>query len=146
MALKGDNTFSFSIAEVGETTGEKFNWAFTAKRRLSIRDLINKDAQRRFIIGDRPETAAPETLMRAEMLAYLSVSITESPKEWRESQNGLDLYDDNILIKMYETIQEAQAKATQEVAKAAEESKEKLRKVARKKDEDQKDEGSSGGA
>lgn len=145
MALKGDNTFSFSIAEVGESTGEKFNWAFTAKRRLSIRDLINKDAQRRFIIGDRPESAATETLMRAEMLAYLSVSIVESPKEWRESQNGLDLFDDNILIKLYETIQEEQSKADLEVAKAGEEAKEKLRKVARKKD-DQKDEGSSGGA
>jgi hypothetical protein len=145
MALKGDNTFTFSIAEIGESTGEKFNWAFTAKLRLSIRDTINKDAQRRFIIGDRPETAAQDTLMRAEILAHLSVSITESPKAWRESNNGLDLFDDNIIVKMYEAVQDAQLKATQEAQKAGEEAKEKLRKVARKKDE-QKDEGSDGGA
>jgi hypothetical protein len=136
MALKGDNTFTFTITEVGDSTGEKFNWAFTAKRRLSIRDMITKDAQRRFIIGDRPETAAPDTVMRAEMLAYLSVSITESPKAWRDSQNGLDLFDDNVLIKMYETIQEAQNKAIQEAQKEAEEAKAGLRKIAKaKKDE-----------
>jgi hypothetical protein len=146
MALTGDNTFTFSIAERGETTGEQFNWAFTAKRRLSIRDLINKDAQRRFIIGDRPETALQATLMRAEIVAHLFVSITESPQAWKDSMNGLDLFDDNIIIKLYDTIQEAQEKAAKEVQEEAKENKEKLRKVARAKKDDQKDEGTGGGA
>jgi len=146
MALKGDNTFTFTITEVGDSTGEKFNWAFTAKKRLSIRDMITKDAQRRFIIGDRPETAGPDTVMRAEMLAYLFVSITESPKAWRDSQNGLDLFDDNVLIKMYETIQETQSKVIQEAQKEAEEAKATLRKTVKAKKDDQKDEGTDSGA
>lgn len=148
MALKGD-TFAFSISQVGETTGEKFNWAFTAKRRLSIRDRIQKDSIRRSLVGDKPEFALPETVFRAEMLAHLSVSITDSPKAWRESGDGLDLYDDNVLLAIYDEINKGQAEVQAQVEAEAKETKEKLRKTARSKkveEEDQKDEGTGGGA
>lgn len=130
---KGD-WFTFSISEVGETSGEKVNWAFTAKNKLSLRDLINKDAQRRAIIGPNPETALQATVMRAEILSHLAVSIVESPKAWRDSGGGLDLFDDNIVIKIYEEIQEGQAKATEVAQKEAEATKEKLRKTVRKEE------------
>lgn len=126
-------TFSFNINERGENSGTAFNWNFTAKRMLTIRDRITKDAVRRQIVGDRPQDAEPNTLMRAEMLAYCQVSITEAPKGWRDTGNGLDLYDDNVLVKVYETIVEEHNKAVDEADKAAEEAKEKLRKVARSK-------------
>lgn len=148
MALKGD-TFTFTITERGETTGEKFNWAFTAKRRLSIRDRIQKDTVRRSLVGAGMQDATPDTMIRAEMLAHLSVSITESPKEWRDSQGGLDLYDDNVIIAVYEAVNKAQSEAQRETDAAAVEDKEKLRKTARSKkaeEEAQKDEGTSGGA
>lgn len=144
---KVDTTFSFSIAERGEVTGETFNWSFTAKRMLSIRDRITRDSIRRQLIGERPQDAEPNTIMRAEMLAFLQVSLVETPKAWKEASNGLDLFDDNIVLKVYDLTVDGQNKAIEEAEKIGEESKEKLRKVARsKKADDQKDEGSGGGA
>jgi hypothetical protein len=130
---KVDTTFSFSIAERGETSGQAFNWAFTAKRMLSIRDRITKDSIRRQLIGDNPQNAEQNTVLRAEMLATLQVSLIESPKAWKESNNGLDLFDDNVLIVMYEKIMEEQSKAMEEAEKNGEAAKEQLRKVARSK-------------
>jgi hypothetical protein len=67
------------------------------------------------------------------MLATLQVSIIESPKGWKESGNGLDLFDDNLLIVMYEKVLDEQNKAMEEAEKAGDEAKEQLRKVARSK-------------
>jgi hypothetical protein len=129
-------TFSFSISERGDSTGETYNWAFTAKRRLSIRDQINKDSTRRLLVGERMQDATSATMMNAEILSLLSVSITESPKDWQETNGGLDFYDDNVLFKIYETIVKEQTAATKATEKSGDEAKVKLGKVARaKKDE-----------
>lgn len=135
------DTFSFSIAERGDVTGEQFNWSFTAKRMLSIRDRITRDGIRRQLVGERPQDAEPNTVLRAEMLAFLQVSLTETPKAWKESANGLDLFDDNIVMTVYEKTVEGQNKAIEEMEKAGDEAKDKLRKVAKaKKADDEKTE------
>ena len=135
------DTFSFSIAERGDVTGEQFNWSFTAKRMLSIRDRITRDGIRRQLVGERPQDAEPNTVLRAEMLAFLQVSLTETPKAWKESANGLDLFDDNIVMTVYEKTVEGQNKAIEEMEKAGDEAKDKLRKVAKaKKTDDEKTE------
>jgi hypothetical protein len=134
---KVDTTFSFSIAERGEVTGETFNWSFTSKRMLSIRDRITRDGIRRQLIGERPQDAEANTVMRAEMLAFLQVSLTETPKAWKEAGNGLDLFDDNIVLLVYEKTVEGQNKAIEEAEKAGDEAKEKLRKVAKSKKADE---------
>jgi hypothetical protein len=67
------------------------------------------------------------------MLAFLQVSLTETPKAWKEAGNGLDLFDDNVVLEVYEKTVEGQNKAIEEVEKAGEEAKEKLRKVAKSK-------------
>jgi hypothetical protein len=135
------DTFSFSIAERGDVTGEQFNWSFTSKRMLSIRDRITRDGIRRQLIGERPQDAEANTVLRAEMLAFLQVSLTETPKAWKESGNGLDLFDDNIVMKVYEKTVEGQNQAIEEIEDAGDEAKIKLRKVAKsKKADDEKTE------
>lgn len=136
-----NDTVSFSVAEVGETTGKSYNWSFTAKRWLSQRDRISKDSLRRSLLGDRPGEASPDAIVRVELLSHLQVSLVESPKDWRELGNGLDLIDDNILIAVHEKVLEGQNKAVEETVKQGEEAKEKLRKR-----KGQKDEGFAGGA
>jgi hypothetical protein len=135
------DTFSFSIAERGDVTGEQFNWSFTAKKMLSLRDRITRDSIRRQLVGERPQDAEPNTVLRAEMLAFLQVSLTETPKAWKDSANGLDLFDDNIVMKVYEETVNGQNKVIEEIEKAGDEAKEKLRKVAKsKKAEEEKTE------
>jgi len=130
-------SFSFSIAERGEVTGETFNWSFTSKRMLSIRDRITRDGIRRQLIGERPQDAEANTVMRAEMLAFLQVSLMETPKAWKEAGNSLDLFDDNIVLLVYEKTVEGQNKAIEEAEKSGDEAKEKLRKVAKSKKVDE---------
>jgi hypothetical protein len=133
------DTFSFSIAERGEVTGETFNWSFTSKRMLSIRDRITRDGIRRQLIGERPQDAESNTIMRAEMLAFLQVSLVETPKAWKDAGNGLDLFDDNVVLLVYEKTVEGQNKAIEEAEKTGDEAKEKLRKVAKSKKADDED-------
>jgi hypothetical protein len=130
------SSFSFSIAEKGEVTGETYAWSFTAKEMLTVRDRINKDSIRRSLLGDRPQDATPDTQVRAEIISHLQVSLIETPKDWRDAANGLDLYDENILMGVYEKVVEKQSEVMARVEKDAAEDKGKLRKVARKKTEE----------
>lgn len=132
MAPQGD-TFSFTIDEVGEASGKSFKWAFSAKKRLTVRERISQDQIRRNIIGERPQDAQPLTVLRAEMVAHLSVSITDSPKAWKDSNGGLDLCDDNILLKIYDEVINGQEAALKEKVEEVKEEKSQLRKVARSK-------------
>ncbi len=141
------SSFSLNVSERGEATGETYNWSFTAKEILSVRDRIAKDNIRRNLLGDRPEGATPDTQVRAEIVAHLQVSLIDTTKEWRDLGNGLDILDENIIMTIYEKVLEGQNKAIDRAEKDAAEAKEKLRKTARsKKTDEQKDEGTSGGA
>lgn len=128
-------TSSFVLDIVGDNTGEKFTGNFEFKQRLSWRDRIQKDTMRRSIIGDKPEGASQDVVMRAEMLAQLSVSVVDAPKFWKESNGGLDLYDDNIAIKLYEAVMEMLEKTSLDISAKGEEAKAELKKGKRAKEE-----------
>lgn len=71
--------------------------------------------------------------MRAEILSHLSLSLVDSPKWWKESSGGLDLYDDNVIFDLYDLVVKGQSKAIEEVIKKGEEAKADLKKVVTKK-------------
>jgi hypothetical protein len=132
-------TFSFVFEIIGDNTGEKFVGNFDSKLRLSHRDQLNKDQLRRQIIGDKPDQATKDSMMRAEILSHLSISLVDSPKWWKESGGGLDLFDDNIIFELYDRVVQGQTKAIDEVLKKGEEAKAELKKVAKKKNEDKEE-------
>lgn len=127
-------TFSFVLDIIGDNTGEKFVGNFEAKLRLSHRDQLNKDQLRRQIIGDKPDQATKDSMMRAEILSHLSLSLLDTPKWWKDGAGGLDLYDDNVIFDLYDLVVKGQTKAIEEVLKKGEEAKEELKKVAKKKE------------
>jgi len=126
-------TFSFVLDIIGDNTGEKLVGNFDAKLRLSHRDQLNKDQLRRQIVGDKPDQATKDSMMRAEILSHLSLSLVDSPKWWKESSGGLDLYDDNVIFDLYDLVVKGQSKAIEEVIKKGEEAKADLKKVVTKK-------------
>ena len=128
------NTFEFVLDAVGDNTGEKFVGNFGAKQRLSHRDQLNKDQLRRQLLGDKPDAATKDSMMRAEILSHLSVSVMESPKWWKDSSGGLDLMDDSLIFDLYDLVVKGQSKAIDEVLKKGEEAKEELKKVTKKKE------------
>lgn len=118
---------------VGESTGESYQGDFVCKLRLSSRDRFQKDSVRRSLLGDRPEAASGDALVRAEMFSHLSVSLTETPPWWREAGNGLDLYDDNVLLTIYERVTNEQENVSKAAIEKAEAAKAELRDAAKTK-------------
>ncbi len=133
MANEKFATFGFSLVnEKGDTTGQEFTGNFEAKERLSMRDHLQKDSIRRSLLGDKPEAASPQAQVYAEALSHCSVSVTEAPLFWKEAQGGLDLYDDNIVFKVYEEVVKGQNAAAERITKKGEEAKQELRKKVKK--------------
>lgn len=126
------NSFDFSIDVVGDSTGDKFPGDFSAKQRLSHRDQLQKDILKRGLLGENAQFAAGDAVARAEMFAHLSTSLTKTPIFWREAGNGLDLFDDNVVLAVYEAVIKEQARVVEDLKKKGEDAKEALR--AKKKE------------
>jgi hypothetical protein len=112
----------FSINIVGDTTGEQFIGKFRAKEVLSKGDMLARDERRRFLIGDKPESAPVWVQKYAELFSQVEVRLLEAPTWWRECRNGIDLKDDNVLLDIWERVmkveEEFRARRTAETDKA----------------------------
>lgn len=124
-------TIPFFFECTGELTGEQYRGDFKIKARLSQRDHLQRDAIRRSLLGERPEAASAEAIVRAVMLAHLSVSIMEGAAFWKDSQGGLDLYDDDPIFGLYDKVIEEQKKVAEEQLAKAQKAKDDLRAVVK---------------
>jgi hypothetical protein len=126
------NEASFSITLTGETTGEKWFGKFKAKTVLTHRDYLTKDRLRREYLGPNSSTADVRVVNTAIMASELAVRITDAPKWWQSSDNGLELADDNLVLKVFNEairVETEAAEAQKKLAdEAGEEIKEKLAK------------------
>lgn len=121
------NSFDFSVDLIGDSTDERFVGDFSSKQRLSHRDQMQKDVLKRGLVGADAQNASQDTLVRAEMFAHLSVSLQKAPSWWRENGNGLDLFDDNVLLAVYDKVVTEQAAVIDGIKKKGEAAKEALR-------------------
>lgn len=98
-----DKTSTFTVHVTGENSGDRFDGQFTTRNVLSFRLQLERDQTRRRLLGEVPPGTVPtqRVLMSSEMLAELSVRVVESPKWWREADNGQDLEDDEVLVEVY---------------------------------------------
>jgi hypothetical protein len=114
------NVFDFSIDVFGDSTGERWLGDFKGKLRLSHRDQMAKDVTKRVLLGDNAQFASQDTIVRVEMFAHLGVSLTQTPSWWKEKGNGLDLFDDNVVIEVYEKLVAEQTKVISDIKKKGE--------------------------
>jgi hypothetical protein len=117
------NIFDFSLDVYGDSTGERWIGDFKAKLRLSHRDHMAKDMAKRALLGSDAQFASQDSIVRAEMFAHIGASLTQTPGWWKEKGNGLDLFDDNVVIAVYEKVVEEQTKVVAEIKKKGEEAK-----------------------
>lgn len=123
------DTVEFTISVIGETTGETLRGKFRAKKRLTHLDRLQRDQIRRDLLGaTSPGTASAEAQSLALGLADLRVRLTETPTWWKDSNDGLDLADENALVAVYEGAQKVEQEARLAVQKAAEAAAEALKK------------------
>ena len=99
--------FSFSIQVMGEESG--MNWVGDFKyKRPTLMDRSLIAVMRAQLNGDlfTVDTAAQKI---NEALAHLKFTIFEAPEWWTESKSGAELYDQNVILEIYNKCVEFEA-------------------------------------
>lgn len=118
---------AFTVSVVGETSGETFRGEFRAVKFLTHRQQLLLDQKRREILGVNPESASTRAANQAEIFAQLFVRLSDAPKWWLESGNGMDLVDDNVMVEVFNGAMQVEKAAIEEMKKRAEEAQSRLK-------------------
>lgn len=117
------------VTVTGDKTYEQYVGDFKFKTMLSHRDHLSEDRVRReYLTGPAGAEASLEAENTARVFAQLAVRIVDAPMWWRESSNGIDLPDNNVVAEVYKLALKAEADQLEALAKKAEEAKAKLAK------------------
>jgi hypothetical protein len=119
---------AFTISVVGEVSGETFRGEFRALKFLTHRQQLMLDQKRRELLGGNAEFSSQRARNQAEIFSQLFVRLSEAPKWWVESGNGMDLVDDNIMVEVFNAAMKVEEEAVSSVKKKAEDAKEALKK------------------
>jgi hypothetical protein len=122
------NDQAFTVSVVGETSGETFRGEFRAVKFLTHRQQLLLDQKRRELLGTNPDSANVRAQNQAEIFSQLFVRLSNAPKWWMESGQGLDLVDDNVMVEVFQGAMQVEKQAIEEMKKRAEEARERLKK------------------
>lgn len=102
---------SFTIKVTGETTEEEFAGTFKCRPVLPHALQLERDRLRRQYLGENsPTVASTRAVNQADIFSELHTAITTAPQWWTESGNGMALYDDNVVGKVYDEVNKIQNK------------------------------------
>lgn len=116
------NEATFDFKEVGETTGKSYDGRFTCLCVLNMGKKHQLELEKTRLMSDfvNPTDGLYGI---ATILANLRVKLTDSPNWWKQSNGGLDIEDEDVLVKLYQVVltketewREAVKKKAQEVA------------------------------
>jgi hypothetical protein len=100
--------------------GERREGSFTIKCRLTLRERKNMELDKSRLLGGH--TAPTDSLMGISvMVSTLHTHIISAPEWWKQSDGGLDLEDESIVVDLYERLTSEQIAWRVELAKHAEE-------------------------
>ena len=118
---KNERTFPFN--EKGDLYGHKYEGTFTVKCVLNMFEKrmleIEKSRLRTDIANPTPDLIALTTIQ-----ANLSVRIIDAPEWWKQSENGNNIQDENIIITLFDKVVEQEEEWRKELKDLAEESTE----------------------
>jgi hypothetical protein len=95
------NQRSFDIDLVGETTGFDYKGTFTVKCALSISEKHKLELERTRLSADYANPTAGLVGISIAM-SNLSVRVIEGPAWWKNSNNGSDVLDEEVIFTLYE--------------------------------------------
>lgn len=123
-------THSFRITTTGDSTGQTWLGDFTCLKRLSHRQELTRDRYYRELLGPNPEGASERAKSQAELFSDLKVCLKDTPAWWKESGDGLDLADDNVVREIWQETVKARVEAVAEIKQRAVEAETKLKNPA----------------
>lgn len=119
----------FSISVVGDVSGETFKGDFRATKFLSHKQQLVLDRKRRELLGENSKDATARANNQAEIFSQLAVRLTKAPAWWVESDNGMELVDDNVAVEVYNAALKVEVDAITAVKKTAEENRTELKQA-----------------
>lgn len=121
---------TFTISEVGDVTQETFKAEFVTSTVLSGRQQLLQDQLYREYVGKDPQWADADIRRRCDIMATINSALQAPlPQFWRESNNGWDLLDDNVMLAVYAGVVKALNEEAEKRKKRTEESSKRLQKA-----------------
>ena len=100
--------------------GDRREGNFTVKCRLTMRERQSMELNKSQLLGGY--RVPTDALMGISvMVATLNTHITESPEWWKQSDSGLDLEDESIVVDLYDMLTTEQIAWREELTKYTEE-------------------------
>ena len=128
------NEHTFEFSEKGEKTKKAFEGSFTVKCLLSIQEIV--DVGLRIDSYNRGSiTVAPGINLINRAFAELDVRIVKSPSWWKDSNNGRELRDINIVLQVFSKAVDAEDVYEKRIVEAAVEADKSVAKSTAKKKE-----------
>lgn len=126
-----NNSVTVNIHIIGDRTGNVYTGEVTIRKFLSHRQMLQKDQLlREYLKGDNVQISGQ--VARADQLSTCQTGIEKAPDWWKESNGGLDLYDDNVLVELFEQVFKVQKEAEDAVKARAKAAAEKTKEAAKK--------------
>jgi len=101
------NESSFSVDIVGDTTFKKYDGQFTVRCVLTAGQRHLMELEKSRLLGSSPNPT-DALVGLAEVLATIRAKVIEAPEWWKQSVGGSTLTDENVLMKLYNDVNEAE--------------------------------------
>ncbi len=112
------NEYTFSFKTTGDKTKKVFEGSFTVKCLLTSAEIIEVGLRLdQYNRGSK--TLAPGVNLLNRAFAELDVRMIKAPSWWKDSQDGRDLFDTNVVLEVFDRAIEAEAVYDKRVAEAA---------------------------
>lgn len=99
------NEATFTIEHEGETTGQKYEGKFTVRTALNMLQKHNLELEKTRLLADYSNPTDGLAGI-ALILSNLRVKIVDAPEWWKQSNGGLDVMDEDVLVLLYRKIVE----------------------------------------
>lgn len=119
------------VVNVTTKDGENLRGKFRVKVKLSLRDMLGMDAMRRSLLG--PQTGEPDQVafLIASGTAKIRAHALETPSWWKDSNDGLDLDDIDVLVSVLTELNKVEKEYQDRNKKSAEDGMETLKEQVR---------------
>ncbi len=125
-----EDDLPFSIHVIGERTLKTYTGDFRARRFLTHRQRLQKDRLYRDNMGTNSAEAEFISHQTALIFSETFVGLSVKPQWWTDAGMGLDLVDENVIVKVWEEMRKIQGEAVKHLEKKGEDAQEELKKVA----------------
>lgn len=98
---------AFEIDCVGEVTGKRYEGTFTVLCSLNIGQKHALALEKTRLIGNY-SSPTEDLIGLSVLLANLRIKIVDGPEWWKQSRGGATLEDEEVVVTLFEKIQEAE--------------------------------------